>query len=449
MSTIDPKKIENLKTRLALLRSSGPMGVLMMEMLDLFSSVKQALVIKKGDTGPEGPEGPRGPEGEQGPMGPAGPRGYQGPEGPRGLQGPMGPASKVPGPRGLQGPEGPRGPQGIQGGPDTGDQIVEKINKGTALIEAARIANPPTITRVRDMPNISLFPGRRGGRSSTPQMEIIVNGVSYGMDIRKIFFSGDGLTAVRNADGVITIDVAGTAPTPGAAEFVDNEQPTGAVNGSNASFALSGTPSASGFLLLFLNGQFLAEGVDYTRSGTTITMTTPPDAVFSGLPFVAFYCVVPDDITFVDNETPSGTINGSNTNFTLAGTPTTGSLMLFLNGAFLTQGVDYTVSGSTITFAVAPVAGLAGTAFKAFYRTDNGASINFADNETPSGSINGSNAAFTLAHNPSPDASILLFLNGQQLTQGVDFTVSGTTITFSVAPDAGFSGLPFKAFYRY
>lgn len=300
------------------------------------------------------------------------------------------------------------------------------------------------------MPNISIFPGRPGGgRSSTPQMEVIVNGVNYGQDIRKILFTGDGVSATRNADGVITINFEGTAAPPGASDFVDNEQPTGTIDGIEDTFALSDTPDADGYLLVFLNGAFQAEGVDYNLVGTNIVFVAPPDAGFSGLPFVAFYVVTPDDIVFVSDETPGGTINGSNDTFTLAGTPTAGSLMLFINGAFLTEDVDYTLSGSTITFASPPVLGLAGTPFKAFYRTDDGSSVNFADNETPSGTINGSNGAFTLAHNPSPDASIVLFLNGAQLTQGVDFTVSGTTINFSTPPDAGFSGLPFKAFYRY
>lgn len=73
----------------------------------------------------------------------------------------------------------------------------------------------------------------------------------------------------------------------------------------------------------------------------------------------------------------------------------------------------------------------------------------FVDNETPGGSINGSNTAFTLAHAPNPAASLILILNGQYLTQGVDYTLSTTNITMTTAPDAGFSGLPFKAFYRY
>jgi len=54
--------------------------------------------------------------------------------------------------------------------------------------------------------------------------------------------------------------------------------------------------------------------------------------------------------------------------------------------------------------------------------------------ETPSGTINGSNTSFTLAHNP---AGMSLFLNGQRLTSGTDYTQSGTTLTMITVPLTG------------
>jgi hypothetical protein len=62
---------------------------------------------------------------------------------------------------------------------------------------------------------------------------------------------------------------------------------------------------------------------------------------------------------FVDSETPSGSINGSNTTFTLANTPIAGTVKLFLNGQRLNAGAgnDYTISSATITMATAPVSG--------------------------------------------------------------------------------------------
>lgn len=72
-----------------------------------------------------------------------------------------------------------------------------------------------------------------------------------------------------------------------------------------------------------------------------------------------------------------------------------------------------------------------------------------ADNETPDGLINSSNKVFTLLHTPNPAAGLKLYLNGGFLTQGVEYTLSGNTITFATAPDISFAGLPFKAFYTY
>lgn len=75
------------------------------------------------------------------------------------------------------------------------------------------------------------------------------------------------------------------------------------------------------------------------------------------------------------NETPGGTINGDgqgsgNVTFTLAHTPTnpTGAL-LYGSGGFASSwlyiyGVDYTISGDTITFTTAP---LSGTILRIFY----------------------------------------------------------------------------------
>lgn len=62
---------------------------------------------------------------------------------------------------------------------------------------------------------------------------------------------------------------------------------------------------------------------------------------------------------FVYNETPSGTINGVNDTFTLAGTPNpSSSLTLTLNGQVLIQGSDYTLSGFTITMTTIPLTGM-------------------------------------------------------------------------------------------
>jgi len=47
-------------------------------------------------------------------------------------------------------------------------------------------------------------------------------------------------------------------------------------------------------------------------------------------------------------------MNGTNVVFTLSATPISGSLILFLNGVEQIPTVDYTISGTSITYTVAP-----------------------------------------------------------------------------------------------
>lgn len=55
------------------------------------------------------------------------------------------------------------------------------------------------------------------------------------------------------------------------------------------------------------------------------------------------------------DEVPTWIINGSNTAFTLANTPATGSLFVFINGIVQKLTTNYTISWTTLTFIVAPI----------------------------------------------------------------------------------------------
>lgn len=73
--------------------------------------------------------------------------------------------------------------------------------------------------------------------------------------------------------------------------------------------------------------------------------------------------------SFIDGETPTGLINGSNQVFTLASAPDpSSSLSLFLNGVLLSRTVDYTIATNTITFANG-VLPQTGDTLRAYYRT--------------------------------------------------------------------------------
>lgn len=131
-------------------------------------------------------------------------------------------------------------------------------------------------------------------------------------------------------------------------------------------------------------------------------------------------------------QVPGGTINGTNTTFTLTGTPATGSLIFQWNGQVLQPNVGYTLSGSTVTTTIAPPSG---SSLYASYWVS-GSSTASPVAEVPTGTINGSNVTFTLANTPAA-GTLLLQYNGQVLQPGVGYTITGATITMTTAPATG------------
>lgn len=59
--------------------------------------------------------------------------------------------------------------------------------------------------------------------------------------------------------------------------------------------------------------------------------------------------------------------------------------------------------------------------------------------ESPTGAINGQNVVFQLSQQPATPSTLHLFRNGVLQTQGTDYTLSGSTVTFvnAVIPTAG------------
>lgn len=54
--------------------------------------------------------------------------------------------------------------------------------------------------------------------------------------------------------------------------------------------------------------------------------------------------------------------------------------------------------------------------------------------ETPSGTVNGTNVTFTLSNTPASALSVIVTLNGVVQVQGSDYSLAGVTITFATAP---------------
>ena len=59
------------------------------------------------------------------------------------------------------------------------------------------------------------------------------------------------------------------------------------------------------------------------------------------------------------------------------------------------------------------------------------------EQEVPSGLVNGSNVTYTLSSTPHSDKAVRVYLNGLVEKQGVGYTITTDTITFTTAPVTG------------
>lgn len=205
---LTPEKKRKIFTKLRLLNEGGMPALAVSNLIDEVEKNVEDLQGAQGPIGPQGPEGRQGPpgipgRGNVGPVGPQGPRGAQGPIGPQGPEGRPG-LNAV----GYTGGQGTRGENGKDGTEITGEEIIKKIVEtgGTGLIPASMIKDLPMMTR--ELPQLAIF-GGRGPRGGGARLEVFSGGVSLGQDIRKILFTGAGVSGTRSSDGVITLSISG------------------------------------------------------------------------------------------------------------------------------------------------------------------------------------------------------------------------------------------------
>ncbi|MBV9610831.1 MAG: hypothetical protein JO091_00090 [Acidobacteriaceae bacterium] len=178
------------------------------------------------------------------------------------------------------------------------------------------------------------------------------------------------IAAVSNSLNSVATQVNALAGGSTNAVFSDAESPTGQVNGTNAAFTVTNTPSTPASLMLYRNGILQANGTDYTLSGANITFQHG-EIPQSGDILVAYYRTSGTGplSSSVDAEVPQGTIDAQNLTFTLNTAPKPAmSLKLFKNGMLLEQSIDYRLSGATITFASTGVTPHPGDSLAAYYR---------------------------------------------------------------------------------
>lgn len=104
---------------------------------------------------------------------------------------------------------------------------------------------------------------------------------------------------------------------------------------------------------------YVESGTVNARTGWSL-ITTNITLGTTALVFEEFTVQAPiTESNYVVREVPSGSINDSNTIFTLANSPVTNSEQIFMNGVLQQSGgADYSISGTTVTFVAAPSTGM-------------------------------------------------------------------------------------------
>jgi hypothetical protein len=193
---------------------------------------------------------------------------------------------------------------------------------------------------------------------------------------------------------------------------------------------LSNTPDGD-FFLFIRNGIIqVAGGVDYTLSGTTITVISPQTG--SDV-FEAWYTYSGTGIVFSSSET----ITIASTTGTLAHSPNNLFFFLTRDGIIQQNGVDYTQTGTSVTVVI-PQTGT--NVFEAWY-SYSGIGLTFSNEE----GINIVGTAGSTSQIPDNNFFVLV-RNGIVQQSGVDYTLSGTSITV-VTAQTGFD--TFEAWYTY
>ena len=133
----------------------------------------------------------------------------------------------------------------------------------------------------------------------------------------------------------------------------------------------------------------------------------------------------------------SFTANGVLTSFTLDyGVGDSSGILVSVGGVVQQPGVAYTASGTTLTFTAAP--GLGTPVWVVYLGKElfSEKATVYSDSDSQIGTGNGTTTPLTLSHSVTNPQSIIVTLNGVAQIPTTDYTVSGTTLTFVVAPDS-------------
>jgi len=232
---------------------------------------------------------------------------------------------------------------------------------------------------------------------------------------RTAFTAGTGI-AIDSANGIIS--TSGSTLTLNATQRI---QSTGA-----NTYTLNAPISTPESILVIVEGLVQIPAVDYTVSGTTLTLSDYP--ILNSNIEVRYYGA--DTIyssSSITTKVDSFIGTGANIYTLSINPPSKDSITVIVNGVYR-QSDQYTIDNKVVTFNVAPavganvdiriISGIAGTSYNTRRYTANGTSNTFVITD-----------GFT-------QDTILVFENGITQVPGTDYTVIGNIVYLATAPAA-------------
>lgn len=202
-------------------------------------------------------------------------------------------------------------------------------------------------------------PTNSGDATTKGYVDTLIDGLPSAYRYRNVLAASTANITLSNP-GTSTID--GVALTVGDRVLV-KDQSTASQNGiyvfDTSSTALTRASDSDAWDELVGSLVYVDQGTANAEARFFCTSNSGGTLDSTAVTYVADTSGNLSSSNFVVEETPSGSINGSNTAFTLANTPTAGTVKLYLNGVRQKSGAgnDYTISTNTITMTTAPVSG--------------------------------------------------------------------------------------------
>lgn len=237
------------------------------------------------------------------------------------------------------------------------------------------------------------------------------------------------ITSGANGNANISFTSAGGGSGSGVVIVRDNF--TG--DGNTSNFTLSTEPQSEDHVLVFVDLVFQSENA-FSISGDTLAFSTAPD---SGSDIDVYIYGGGVGSTVVTSDVFSGT--GACTSYTLSQTGTASRTFVYLDGVAQRPQYDYQVSGTALSFNVAPAntSVIEVRTLSALNTVDINVAPVTIDSDLFTGT--GSCTQFTLSQTSTTD-STFVFINGVAQKPGTNYTVGGVgnnVLTMVSAPANG------------